>query len=122
MVTAADWFTKAATQGSPEAMNRIGEMWATGLNGTPDLKEAANWYQKAAALGLAEAQYNLGSCYAEGNGVSADPVEAWKWLQSAAKQGFPKAAVDRDKIQAGMTTDQINAARTLSDQVDTTSK
>jgi TPR repeat protein len=122
IATAADWFTKAATQGSPEAMNRIGEMWATGLNGSPDPKEAANWYQKAAALGLAESQYNLGLCYAEGNGVSTDPVEAWKWLQSAAKQGFPKAAADRDKIQVGMTTDQINAAHALSDQIDITPK
>ena len=80
---AADWFSKAAAQGSPEAMNRIGEMWAAGMNGAPDSKEAANWYHKAAAKGLAAAQYNLGLCYAKGNGVPANSVEAWKWLQLA---------------------------------------
>jgi TPR repeat protein len=122
IAVAADWFSKAATQGSPEAMNRIGGMWAAGLNGAPDLKEAANWYQKAAVVGLSEAQYNLGLCYAKGNGVSANPVEAWKWLQLAAKHGFLKAAEDRDKIQAGMTADQVKDARALADQIDATGK
>jgi TPR repeat protein len=56
------------------------------------------------------------------NGVSTNPVEAWKWLQSAAKQGFPKAAEDRDKIQAGMTADQVRDARALADQIDATEK
>ena len=113
---AADWFGKAATQGSPEAMNRIGEMWATGMNGTPDPKEAANWYQKSAARGLAAAQYNLGLCYAKGEGVTANSVAAWKWLQLAAKQKVQGAAEERDKIQAVMTADQLKDARTQADQ------
>jgi hypothetical protein len=119
---AADWFNKAAAQGSPEAINRIGEMWAAGLNGAPDPKEAANWYHKAAAKGLAEAQCNLGLCYAKGEGVPANPMEAWKWLQLAAEQKFPKAAEERDKIQATMTADQIKNARTLADQINATGK
>jgi TPR repeat protein len=114
---AADWFNKAAMQGSSEAMNRIGEMWAAGMNGAPDLKEAANWYQKAAVIGLAKAQYNLGLCYANGEGVPANPVEAWKWLHLAAEQRFPNAAERRDKIQANMTTDQINNARNSAEQI-----
>jgi TPR repeat protein len=98
-------------------MNRIGEMWAAGMNGAPDLKEAANWYHKAAANGLAKAQYNLGLYYASGEGVPANSVEAWKWFQLAAEQRFPNAAERRDKIQANMTADQINNARTLADQI-----
>jgi hypothetical protein len=119
---AADWFSKAATQGSPEAMNRIGEMWAAGMNGAPDPKEAANWYQRAAAKGLAEAQYNLGLCYAKGEGVPANPVEAWKWLQLAADQKFPNAADERDKIQASMTADQAKDARTQADKINSAGK
>jgi TPR repeat protein len=119
---AADWFNKAATQGSPEAMNRIGEMWAYGMNGAPDPKEAANWYRKAAAKGLAEAQYNLGLCYAKGEGVPANPVEAWKWLQLATDQKFPNAAEERDKMQATMTADQVKDARTLADQINAAGK
>jgi TPR repeat protein len=119
---AADWFGKAAAQGSREAMNRIGEMWATGINGAPDPTEAAKWYQRAASKGLAEAQYNLGICYAKGAGVPADPVQAWKWLQLAAAQTFPNAAKERDKVQTTMTADQISHARTLADQVKTAGK
>jgi TPR repeat protein len=119
---AADWFNKAAAQGSPEAMNRIGEMWAAGLNGAPDPKEAANWYRKAAAKGSAEAQYALGLCCAKGQGVSTNPVEAWKWLQLAAEQKFPKAAEERDKMQATMTADQLKDARALADQFNVAAK
>jgi hypothetical protein len=119
---AADWFNKAATQGSPEAMNRIGEMWAAGMNGAPDPKEAAKWYHKAAAKGLAEAQYNLGLCYAKGDSVLVNPVEAWEWLQLAAEQKFPNAAEERDKMQATMTADQVNNARTMADQIKTAGK
>jgi TPR repeat protein len=98
---AADWFNKAAMQGSPEAMNRIGEMWAVGMNnGTPDATEAAGWYRKAAERGLAEAQYHLGLCLAKGEGVSANPAEASKWLKLAAEQKFPNAVEERDKIQS----------------------
>lgn len=114
---AVDWFNKAAQQGSPEAMNRIGEMWAAGINGAPDPKEAAQWFQRAAAKGLAEAQYNLGLCYAKGDGVPTNPVYAWEWLQLAAEQRFPNAMEERDKVQATMTADQVNDARTLADQI-----
>jgi TPR repeat protein len=119
---AADWFNKAATQGSPEAMNRIGEMWAAGMNGAPDPKEAANWYHKAATKGLAEAQFNLGLCYTKGERVPVNPVEAWKWLQLAAEQKFPNAAEERDKMQATMTADQVKDARILSDQINVAGK
>ncbi len=119
---AADWFSKAATQGSPEAMNRIGEMWAAGMNGVPDSKEAANWYHQAAAKGLAEAEYNLGLCYSKAEGVPADFAEAWKWLQLAAAQKFPNAAEERDKLQATMTAGQLNEARAMTDQINATGK
>ncbi|HEX5397780.1 MAG TPA: tetratricopeptide repeat protein [Verrucomicrobiae bacterium] len=119
---AADWFTKAAEQGSAHAMNRIGEMWAAGSNSAPDPPEAAKWYQRAATQGLAEAQYNLGLCYAKGEGVPVNPTEAWKWLQLAAEQNYPKAAEERQAVQSHMTEDQINAARTLADQGNSGSK
>jgi uncharacterized protein len=119
---AAEWFSKAAAQGSPEAMNRIGEMWAAGLNGAPDPKEAASWYRKGAAQGLAEAQYNLGVCFAKGEGVLPDNVEAWKWLQLAAGQQFPKAAEARDKVQSAMPADQLQTARAQADQFNSADK
>ena len=116
MAQAADWFNKAATLGSPEAMNKIGGMWAAGMNGTPDSKEAADWYRRAAAKGLAEAQFNLGMSCAKGEGVSLDNVEAWKWLQLAAKQNYPMAAEERDKVQANLSADQLKQAQILTDQ------
>lgn len=116
---AAGWFSKAAAQGSPEAMNRIGEMWAVGMNGTPDPKEAARWYRKAAAKGLAAAQYNLGLSYVKAEGVSSDAIEAWKWLQLAAKQRFLKAGEERDRVQAAMSDSQLKEARARAEQFET---
>jgi TPR repeat protein len=49
---AAQLFNRAADLGSPEAMNRIGDMWAAGLNGAPDANEAAAWHRKAAEVAL----------------------------------------------------------------------
>jgi TPR repeat protein len=92
-------------------MNRLGTLWMSGGGGQADPIEAANWYRKAAARGFAEAQFNLGVCCAEGKGVAADPVEAWCWLQLAAGQQFPAAAAGRDRVQAGLSSAQLEEAR-----------
>jgi hypothetical protein len=113
---AADWFKQAAAQGSLPAMNRIGEMWAAGLNGAPDPGEAVNWYRRAAEKGLADAQFNLGKCFAQGQGVTLDDVAAWQWFQLAAEQKFPGAAEGRDQLRASMTDSQLKEARARVDQ------
>lgn len=86
-VTAAVRFYKeAAMRGSVEARNRIGELWAEGVDGKPDLEEAAKWYRSAALRGSAAAQVNLGKAYASGAGVEKDSIAAFKWLTIASKR------------------------------------
>ena len=109
--TAVKLFTMAAEKGYAKAQNQIGKMWAAGVEGKPDLKEAVIWYRKAGVQGLAEAQFNLGLCYARGEGVAADRIEAWRWLQLGANQEYPKAAEEREKVQKLMTAKEQEEAR-----------
>lgn len=104
--SAAQWFTKAAKQGSPEAMNRLGEMWASGLAGAADAKEAAKWYRKAALAGLATAQFNLAEACLKGEGVQQDRIEGCAWLQLAARQNLPAARDESTKVMANLSTDE----------------
>ncbi len=108
---AVQHYTVAARMGSVEAMNRIGEMWAAGLNGKPDFAQAAACYRKAAVRGLAEAQFNLGMCYAKGEGLPADRVEAWRWLQSATLQRFESATKELAKVENEMNADELARAK-----------
>ena len=49
----------AATAGYPEAMVQLGDWYAEGYGGSPDLKKARRLYQKAAALGSKVASQRL---------------------------------------------------------------
>jgi TPR repeat protein len=104
-------YTRAAKLGSLEALNRIGEMWETGLNREHDFKEAVACYRKAANAGLAEAQVNLGRCYAKGEGVALNKVEAWRWLNAASAQKPELASKELEKLQASMTVEEVAEAK-----------
>jgi TPR repeat protein len=108
---AVDWFTRAAQQGSAEARNRIGALWAAGLDGAPDAAEAVRWYRKAANQGLPAAQYNLGRALLEGIGVQPDPVEAWAWADRAAKAGHPAAAKLRSDAERKLDAKSLSEAQ-----------
>ena len=78
---------QAAANGEPKALFEVGRRYATGIEGTPDLKEAVKWYQLAANAKYAPAQYSLGNFYEKGHGVSSDPKTAASWYKMAADQG-----------------------------------
>ena len=111
MAQAADWFNKAAMQGSPEAMNRIGELWAAGMDGTTDPKEAVRWYRKAADKGLAAGQLNLGRALQKGEGIEQNSIEAWAWLQLAANQNKPMAREEADQLETKLSAGERAAAK-----------
>ncbi len=110
MAAAVDWYTRAAKQGSPDAINRIGELWAGGLDGQPDPVEAAKWYRRAAGRGSAKAQLNLGRACLEGEGVGRDVMEAWAWFELAARQNQTQAVRLRTEAERQLTPEQLAEA------------
>jgi len=74
-------------QASPEQMNRIGLLYATGTGVPKDYVAALAWYQRAAANGSTSAMNNIATMYFHGLGVQQDYAETVKWLRMAVKQG-----------------------------------
>ena len=72
---------------SPEAMNRIGILYATGKGVPQDYVAALAWYQRAAESGSTQAMNNIATIYFHGLGVPQSYEEAVKWLRLAVKQG-----------------------------------
>ena len=87
--TAKAWFLKAASQGHPLAMWKIGSSFEL-----LDDKEACHWYRKAAEAGYPFAQYWLGVKYDRGEGVQQSADNAFKWFKRAAENGVPSACYE----------------------------
>src|SRR5262247_4908018 len=78
----------AAADDTPEAMNRMGILYATGAGSVPkDYVAALAWYQRAADSGSTSAMNNIATMYFHGLGVPQSYEETVKWLQLAVKQG-----------------------------------
>lgn len=74
-------------QGSAEAMNRMGILYATGTRVPKDYVAALAWYQRAAESGSSSAMNNIATMYFHGLGVPQSYEETVKWLRLAVKQG-----------------------------------
>jgi TPR repeat protein len=83
----ADWFSRAAEQGSVEAQYRLGSMYHDGDGVPHDYKEALKWWTKAAEQGDRAAQMAIALMYHTGDGVPQDYTEAAKWWTKAAQAG-----------------------------------
>jgi TPR repeat protein len=83
--------------GDPDAMYRLGRIYAAGLGVPRDYREAVAWYRKAAAGGNTDAMYSLGEAYERGTGVREDIQQAVNWYDQATLRGnkAAKAALDR---------------------------
>ncbi|MCR4907771.1 MAG: hypothetical protein K5985_03005 [Lachnospiraceae bacterium] len=88
------YFEKAANEGSINALNCIGEMYAYGRYVGKDQSQAVKNYKEAAEQGNEFALRNLGICYAYKWGVEKDLKEALKNLQKAADAGNTSALYD----------------------------
>jgi len=84
---AAQWYRKAAEQGSMAGQCNLGFMYANGYGVTKDYQQATQWYRKAAEQGSADGQNNLGVMYENGYGVEKDSQQAEQWYRRAVEQG-----------------------------------
>lgn len=69
----------------------LGETYALGLDGAPNVERALIWYKKGAEAGHADAMLKIGTLYATGKGVPRSPKEALVWFHKAADVGDKEA-------------------------------
>jgi membrane associated rhomboid family serine protease len=83
-VKAAEYYTRAAAAGSPEAMNNLGIHYEDGAGVQRDYGKAMQLFRRAADRGLPSAMENISGMYADGLGVAADDTQAAAWHAKAA--------------------------------------
>lgn len=116
--TALEELAPLATEGNPDALNMVGQMYENGWGVAKDEKRARQLFDQGAAQGhlpsvnslrrlknrdyqvelttvepaaqsgTASAQNRLGEMYEFGQGVERDPRTAFQWYQKAAAQGL----------------------------------
>ena len=91
---AVEWFRKAANNGHPKALLRLGVCYEDGCGAEQNDNKAKELYVQAvpglqtlAEQGDSDAQNYLGDCYYFGNGVPKDMSKAVEWFCKAAEQG-----------------------------------
>lgn len=100
------WFRKSAEQGDASGQFGLGFMFAVGRGVTKDEQQALHWYRKAADQGHATSQQHLGFIYVNGRGVPKDPQLAYFWWLLASAQGDNIAKINRDHVEASLTSTQ----------------
>jgi TPR repeat protein len=112
------WYSKAATQGDPDAELALSGWYLTGFNQVllKNDHEAYLWARKAADKGLAKAEYAVGYFLEYGVGVQPDFDDARRWYMRSAGQGNKRAVQRLNEINAGVQTSRVpNAAEWRSD-------
>lgn len=95
MVSAVEWWQKAADLGDAYANDRLGYCHRLGKGGLPkDAEQAFAHYLKAAEGGYSEDYFSVGLCYKEGDGVACDDEKAFGWFKKAAEHDDPMAWVE----------------------------
>ena len=106
----------SAEQGNLDAQANLGVLYHAGKRVPRDPVAAAGWLRRAAEQGQAVAQGLLGVMLASGDGVERDPVEALAWMLLARGGGNPEATLNVARMEAGMTPEQVLAARRMAER------
>jgi TPR repeat protein len=88
---ALSWFSIAARQRHPMAINMMGRCLENGWGCEVDLTGAALHYRQAADLGLDWGLYNYGQLLTRGRGVEKDLGAAFELFSQAAAKGHAKS-------------------------------
>jgi TPR repeat protein len=113
-------FRVAAEAGDLDAKYRLGVMYRDGRGVARDPAAAANWLLASAKGRNPLAELAVGELYDNGTGVARDPAAAYAWLDLAASHARDQsdrdfAVRERDRVGAGLSHDQLEAARRLAD-------
>jgi localization factor PodJL len=108
---AREFYLVGADKGNAKAIHNLAVLYAEGIDGKPDYRQASHWFRKAADRGVADSQYNLGILYARGIGVDQNLAESYKWFALAAQQGDQDAAKKRDDVASRLDQQSLVAAK-----------
>ena len=92
--SAIHWYTKAAEQGYPGALNYLGESYRDGWSAPVDRRRAVRLFRQAAARGDDDAMLSLGHALFYGKGIRRDRPAALRWYRRAARAGNDGAMVN----------------------------
>lgn len=111
---AAAWYRRAADQGDAIAQYNLGVMYGIGRGVVKNEWDAKTLFRRSAEQGYAPAQYNLAVTYERGMGGPLDRVAAYAWYDQASRGGYEDGNKGREKIMAGLSTEELAKARKLS--------
>uniref|UniRef100_A0A914YUY5 Sel1 repeat family protein n=1 Tax=Panagrolaimus superbus TaxID=310955 RepID=A0A914YUY5_9BILA len=88
MQLAAEWYDKAAKNGSGRSANNLGLLYKDGLGVEKSEAKAFKYFEYAVQQSDdSAAMVNLADCYFNGVGTNNDHAKGMKWLQMAADKG-----------------------------------
>jgi TPR repeat protein len=90
----------AAWFGNSQARNNLAGLYADGLGGPRDDRQAARLFQQAADSGITQAKFNLASFYEEGRGVARHIDTAIHLFEAAAADDDVDAAYNLGHLHA----------------------
>lgn len=99
--TAAEWYRRAADQGSAEAHYTLGVLYRGGQGVPKDDIAAVKCFRMAAELKYCEAEEAYAQCLESGIGVAQDEDAAIVWYRRAADHGSAGALVHLGKMFSG---------------------
>jgi len=88
---ARKWYQKAADREYPQAMVNLGDIYAQGRDGSPDLAMAFRWYNAAANANFPPGLHNVGVAYYQGVGTDKNLKAAAEYFARAAKAGYSRS-------------------------------
>lgn len=86
------WWKKAANDGDPEALYRLGIFYGTGDVVKQDHKQSVKFFEEADKKGCLDATFQLGVYHQFGFGVNQDIRKALSYYERAASHGHAEAA------------------------------
>ena len=107
---ARTWYEKAAGEGSVLAIPQLAKIAES--DSPPNLAKAIELYRKAALSGDLRSVYRVGEMYAGGLGVARNLVLAHVWFTAAGYYNLAEGTAAARKLEAEMTSAQLEEART----------
>ncbi len=103
------FYQKAAEQGHPNALKRLGEIYYNGAEGTPkNFTEAIKWWSILGDQGDHETQTKIGEMISDGKGEVANLEKAQSWFLKAAMQGHAPAQIGLGDLWSKAVSDKVN--------------
>ena len=110
-----------AKQGNPSAQDQLGLLYTRSCIAGSSETKAIKWYKRAAKQKNTDALYTLGASYLYGTMGVKDYVQSYIWF-NILKTVDPASITPINKLEALMTSKEIETAQRMSDQIYSTFK